>query len=58
MTKCPYHLNTPELLKKKYKDYKTFLKEKGRRNSSTFFLYKEKGPDGPYETCLIVIILL
>ena len=26
MTKCPYHLNTPELLKKNYKDYKTFLK--------------------------------
>lgn len=26
MTKCPYHLNTPELLKKNYNDYKTFLK--------------------------------
>ena len=23
---CPYHLNTPELLKKNYEDYKTFLK--------------------------------
>lgn len=25
-TKCPYGLNTPELLQKNYKDYKTFLK--------------------------------
>lgn len=25
MSKCPYHLNTPELLKKNYEDYKTFL---------------------------------
>lgn len=25
MKKCPYHLNTPELLKKNYEDYKTFL---------------------------------
>ena len=25
MKKCPYGLNTPELLKKNYKDYKTFL---------------------------------
>lgn len=24
---CPYHLNTPELLKKNYEDYQTFLKE-------------------------------
>ena len=23
---CPYDLNTPELLKKNYEDYKTFLK--------------------------------
>jgi len=23
--KCPYGLNTPELLKKNYEDYKTFL---------------------------------
>ena len=26
MSHCPYHLNTPELLKKNYEDYKTFLK--------------------------------
>ena len=26
MQHCPYHLNTPELLKKNYEDYKTFLK--------------------------------
>ena len=26
MKKCPYGLNTPELLKKNYEDYKTFLK--------------------------------
>lgn len=25
MSKCPYKLNTPELLKKNYEDYKTFL---------------------------------
>ena len=25
MKKCPYALNTPELLKKNYEDYKTFL---------------------------------
>ncbi|MBQ1516415.1 MAG: 4Fe-4S dicluster domain-containing protein, partial [Lachnospiraceae bacterium] len=25
MSKCPYGLNTPELLKKNYEDYKTFL---------------------------------
>ncbi|MDD2955625.1 MAG: aldo/keto reductase [Oscillospiraceae bacterium] len=25
-SKCPYHLNTPELLRKNYEDYKTFLK--------------------------------
>ncbi|WP_294582058.1 aldo/keto reductase [uncultured Thomasclavelia sp.] len=25
-SKCPYNLNTPELLKKNYEDYKTFLK--------------------------------
>lgn len=25
-SKCPYELNTPELLKKNYEDYKTFLK--------------------------------
>lgn len=24
-SKCPYGLNTPELLKKNYEDYKTFL---------------------------------
>ena len=24
MQHCPYHLNTPELLKKNYEDYKTF----------------------------------
>lgn len=26
LSRCPYHLNTPELLKKNYEDYKTFLK--------------------------------
>lgn len=26
MLHCPYHLNTPELLKKNYEDYQTFLK--------------------------------
>ena len=26
MSKCPYGLNTPELLAKNYEDYKTFLK--------------------------------
>lgn len=26
MSHCPYHLNTPELLKKNYEDYQTFLK--------------------------------
>ena len=25
-SRCPYHLPTPELLKKNYADYKTFLK--------------------------------
>lgn len=25
MKKCPYELNTPELLAKNYEDYKTFL---------------------------------
>lgn len=25
MKKCPYGLNTPELLKRNYEDYKTFL---------------------------------
>jgi ferredoxin len=25
MSKCPYGLNTPELLRKNYEDYKTFL---------------------------------
>ena len=28
MKKCPYELNTPELLKKNYEDYKKFLPEK------------------------------
>ena len=26
MSHCPYGLNTPELLKKNYEDYKTFFK--------------------------------
>jgi predicted aldo/keto reductase-like oxidoreductase len=28
MSKCPYGLNTPELLIKNYEDYKTFFKDK------------------------------
>ena len=29
MSKCPYELNTPELLQKNYEDYKTFLPKEG-----------------------------